>query len=203
MKNLINMLMAVTLTAFIFTGCVEDGCDVTGCQNDGVCVNNVCDCPEGFRGDECEDVIDPCENVSCDGEQTCDNGVCGCTNGFEGIDCDVLAVAKFIGNWDATDDCPSAVGEPNGVWLYEAAINPDVDDQTQVKVFNFGGFGMNFAWTTSVSGDTIRIPLSDVGGFVAEGEGIMSEDKTTINWTYTVTDADNNSEECNGVWLRL
>lgn len=195
--------MAVTVAAFIFTGCVEDTCDTLICQNGADCIDNACDCPDGFRGKECEEVIDPCENVTCEGEQFCTDGTCGCADGFEGVDCDVLAVAKFIGIWDATDDCPSAADQPNGVWLYEASVNPDVDDQTQVKVFNFGGFGENFAWNTAVSGDTISIPLSDVGGFLAEGQGIMSEDRTTINWTYTVTDADNNSEECNGVWLRL
>jgi len=161
-----------------------------------------CECLEGFGGKECQNIIDPCDGVECEGAQFCERGVCGCVDGFEGLECDVLAVAKFIGLWDATDDCPSASDQPDGVWLYEAPINPDVDDQTQVKVFNFGGFDENSAWNTSVSGDTIRIPLSDVGGFLAEGQGIMSEDRTTINWTYTVTDADNNSEECNGVWIK-
>lgn len=202
MKNLIKMLMAVTVAAFIFTGCVEDTCDTLICQNGGVCINDACDCPEGFEGTECQNVIDPCENVTCEGAQTCDNGTCGCPDGFEGTDCDVLAVAKFIGIWDASDICPSSVDQPGGAWIYESTIQPDVDDQTQVKVFNFGGFGENFAWSTAVSGDTIRIPLSDVGGFLAEGEGIMSEDRTTINWTYEVTDSDNNSEECEGIWLR-
>lgn len=203
MKNLVKILMAVTVAAFIFTGCVEDTCDTLICQNGADCIDNACDCPDGFRGKECEEVIDPCENVSCEGEQFCTDGTCGCADGFEGVDCNMLAIGKFIGNWDGTDSCPSAVDQPNGVWLYTAEIVEDENDNTQVKVFNFGGFGENFAWSTAVSGDTIRIPLSDVGGFVAEGQGIMSEDRTTINWTYTVTDADNNSEECNGVWLRL
>jgi len=202
MNQLIKMLVAVVLTAFVFTGCVEDTCETLICKNGAECVNDACDCPDGFRGTECEEVIDPCENVTCEGEQTCENGVCGCSDGFEGLDCDVLAVAKFIGNWSAEDDCPSA-GE-NYVYVYESKIDPFDGEQTKVEIFNFGDLAENFAWTADVSGDTIKVPLSEAGKYRAEGMGIITASRDSINWVYTVTTiSDNSEEECIGLWKRL
>jgi len=203
MKNLIRIFMAITIAAFLFTGCADDPCDsAVNCLN-GTCIDGTCECLAGFEGKECEDKIDPCKNVTCDGAQVCIDGTCGCTDGFEGINCDVLAVGKFVGNWDAADSCPSAIEQPDSLWRYDVKINPLTNDQTKVEIFNFGGFGENFAWSTQVSGDTITIPLSAAGGFTVEGSGLMSEDRTTINWTYTVVDSEDNSEICEGVWLRL
>jgi len=145
-------------------------------------------------------VIDPCEDVTCQGEQTCNNGVCGCLNGFEGIDCDMLSVGKFVGIWAAEDDCPSA-GEDK-VYAYISEIKNDENDQTKANVENFGNFGELSSWPVSVNTDTIRLPLSDVGSGVAEGLGVMTDDRTTINWIYTYTDENNNSEECIGIWIR-
>lgn len=203
MKNLINMLMAVTVAAFIFTGCVEDTCDTLVCQNGATCIDNACDCPEGFTGKECEEIIDLCEDVTCEGAQTCDEGVCGCTDGFEGINCDMLAVGKFIGNWDAEDDCPSA-GE-GMVYAYIPEIRNDDNDQTKAMILNFGNFGDLTSWSATVSGDTISLPLSDAGsvGEKVEGMGIMTEDRNTINWIYTYTNEKDESEECIGVWTKL
>lgn len=171
MKNLIRIFIAITIAAFLFTGCEDDPCDasVINCQNGG----------------------------------ECNEGTCECINGFEGENCEVFATGKFIGNWDAADSCPSAIMQEDSLWHYDVTINPLTNDQTKVEIFNFGGFGENFAWSTQVSGDTITIPLSAAGGFTVEGSGLMSEDRTTINWTYTVVDSEDNSEICEGIWLRL
>ena len=43
------------LTAFFaITGCQQDPCEAVACQNGGTCQEGVCNCPEGFEGDNCE-----------------------------------------------------------------------------------------------------------------------------------------------------
>lgn len=50
-------LLFLSLSLF---SCVEDEpCDTLACMNDGVCINGVCDCPEGFSGETCENIIEP------------------------------------------------------------------------------------------------------------------------------------------------
>jgi len=169
MNNFLKSLMAIALAAFVFTGCVEDPCDTLECGLNGI----------------------PTE--SADGS-TC---ACECINGFDGDACDVLATGKFIGNWDAADECSTES------YTYDAIINPNTTDQTQVQVFNFGGYGELLSWNTVISGDTISIPLSDVQGLLAEGMGIMSTDGSTINWDYIVTDSFGAVDSCAGVWTRV
>lgn len=50
MKNLSYLLLSISL---FFIVCKDD-CETTICYHDGVCIEGVCDCPEGFTGDSCE-----------------------------------------------------------------------------------------------------------------------------------------------------
>lgn len=112
-----------------------------------------------------------------------------------------MTVTKYIGFWDAIDKCPPSAKRPNGDWIYIASIISVANDNTKVTVSDFGGFE-NSNLLMSVSGDTIRLSSSEVFGYSIEGMGIIDEEQKSIDWTYSITDVDNNSEECVGVWSK-
>ncbi len=104
-------------------GCnLEDLCEDVEC-GPGNCVEGICDCPDGFSGDNCE--IEFCYGVDCfngdcnpqtesclchpnyygegcnilcvNGEFT--DGECNCLEGYEGISCETQSRCRFMGWW--------------------------------------------------------------------------------------------------------
>lgn len=140
---------------------------------------------------------DPCADIVCLNGGDCneDTGVCDCPAGYDGDDCSERAVLKFLGNWNATDVCPS------GNYNYLAEIESN-SDSTALLIKNFGGFGTNLGFSTNIDGNTITMPLTDPGnGVLTEGTGTLSTDGNTITWSYTVDDGAA-SEVCNGTWTK-
>lgn len=89
------------LSPFLFllilalSGCSKDDdtpaspanpCETVNCLNGGVCDSGICDCPEGYSGDQCE-TFDDCFGVTCLNDGTCVNGLCDCTEGYSGPSC--------------------------------------------------------------------------------------------------------------------
>lgn len=62
------------------------------CSSIAACVNRVCDCPEGFAGDDCS--VDMASNRclhDCHGNGLCIGGSCACHAGFTGAFCQTAA----------------------------------------------------------------------------------------------------------------
>ncbi|GKT27012.1 hypothetical protein ADUPG1_013567, partial [Aduncisulcus paluster] len=61
------------------------------CENGGICFAGVCFCPDGFTGDECEDLScdDGCSEDISGGECDGSTGLCVCNEDFSGDDCSV------------------------------------------------------------------------------------------------------------------
>jgi len=164
MNKFLKSLMAIALAAFVFVGCQED------CNND-------CN----LRGE-----ADPDNNCVCD-----------CDEGFEGDNCDDIPRDKFIAQWNASDNCLES-----GSFNYSSTINPFNGVEEQVQIVNLAGVDSLLAWTARVSGDSIIIPLSASDFFEIEGLGIISLDRTTINWTYKITDSLGQTDDCTGEWTK-
>ena len=118
-----NCLYSLVLLLGLFTGCRPDPCDYVACGV-GECVEGICDCPEGFTGENCE--IEECfgivcANGDCDSQtesclcnpnyygEGCDtlcvngefeHGACHCGEGYEGSTCETEIRERFIGTWD-------------------------------------------------------------------------------------------------------
>ncbi len=114
------------LLMVLFLGCEPNPCENIEC-GPGDCVEGICDCPEGFVGDNCEIKLCfgvPCINGDCDLEtETCNcnpnyygeecnrfcengefiNGTCNCSVGYEGITCETESRDRFLG-WGACEE---------------------------------------------------------------------------------------------------
>jgi probable HAF family extracellular repeat protein len=77
-----------------------DPCEADPCINGGVCSARddraVCECPDGYEGDRCEQDVDDCAGNPCKNGGTCADGpneyTCSCTNRYTGEDCEYLEV---------------------------------------------------------------------------------------------------------------
>lgn len=175
-------------------------CDVVLCENGGTCNNGDCDCPEGFSGLTCE-VDDACLAIECLNGGTCSLGICACPDGFTGADCSIEIATAFVAEWDALESCAAFyMGQQ---FTYIATID---ENMTGLQIANFGAFDPNLVFTAvSVSGNTISLALSEImtsyGVYLVEGNGVLSDDAMTIDWTYTST-LDGVEDTCTGTWTR-
>jgi len=175
-------------------------CDIIECQNDATCNNGICECPAGFSGPYCS-VDDACVNVTCLNGGSCNLGFCDCPEGFTGANCELEIATAFVAEWDALESCSIfQEGEP---FVYVATIR---ENMTGLEILNFGAFDPYAAFTAvSVSGNTITLALSEImtsyGVYLIEGSGVLSDDASTINWTYT-TSLDGVADTCTGTWTR-
>lgn len=178
--------MAITLATFIFTGCLRN---------------------------------DPCDSIDCslNGTPTkSENGkicTCNCFSAFEGFNCAELEADKFIGKWQASDQCTSEE------ITYEVIISLDKNDQTRVHMSSFRSLGNDESWEAIISDNTINIPQGFIFGYSSpldnsyvagytNGTGIMSADRKTINWEYLFTivdvnNVDDDENSCTGVWTKI
>lgn len=97
------------------------------CQNGGVCVkvkttcsssSFICDCPNGYEGKQCDQIVATCEydsllseNCGCNNGATCrkvdslcarESYKCECSSGFTGIYCDVRIVDEVLSQQNLT-----------------------------------------------------------------------------------------------------
>lgn len=170
-------------------------------NNNGGCINGTCSdslgivtciCFEGYSGVHCEN-IDYCYNVTCPPNAYCNSttGECKCNTGYEfAPTCEQEIRAKFLGTYNATDNCAGT--QTN----YTCNIVADNNIQG-IVLQNFGNRGINvkatmynsttfiitqtqeFLYTAVPPHDTIRIiaPPSVFGA-------ISTSPDTTINFNY-------------------
>lgn len=89
--------------------CNDKECPQT-CQHGGTCDDGICNCPKGYAGVYCEIKLNPCYVLGCDTlHSSCDTTgstpFCVCDVGWEGESCDKNWVDKYIGSYNASEDC--------------------------------------------------------------------------------------------------
>jgi hypothetical protein len=104
MRN--KLLLIITLSIAILSGCKNDPCEGIECLNEGNCLNGECYCPDGYSGVNCE-IFNPCHNVTCQNNGTCADGKCNCPEGYVGDLCEEESRAKFYGTYsmEGIADC--------------------------------------------------------------------------------------------------
>ncbi len=119
-------LYFLALSLVFSIGCQPDLCEDVAC-GPGNCVEGICDCPDGFIGDNCEIALCfgvPCINGDCNLQtETCEcypnfygeecnklcvngefiNGFCHCEVGYEGFTCQTESRDHFLGWWSCEE----------------------------------------------------------------------------------------------------
>jgi hypothetical protein len=80
----IFMMVALPIAFVIFINQIPKRSCLNNCSKNGICINNVCKCLQGYYGDDCSKPYCP---DNCSGNGICDNGKCICNNGFTGDNC--------------------------------------------------------------------------------------------------------------------
>lgn len=75
----------------------------------------------------------PCEDVICLNGGICYDGNCECPTGFEGSKCEMRSIDKFIGTYEAFDDCYQ-----NAQQSYTASISADFTPVNELILKGFG-----------------------------------------------------------------
>lgn len=129
-----------------------------------------------------------CNDVVCDYGQNCFQGQCYCADGFEGTDCSIQSTNKYIGSWQAYENCYTGIPNFSG---YNCYISPSSNYVFQVEISNLFGIGMyvlaNIRTDQSNQGNIIEIPTQTQGSLTVQGEGTFNSvnNNMSINFNYT------------------
>lgn len=52
-------ILLFILSIFLLSNCNSDTCEELGCNNGGTCINEVCNCPNGWTGPDCSEIEPP------------------------------------------------------------------------------------------------------------------------------------------------
>ena len=136
-----------------------------------------------------------CTKVVCASYQGCYQGECVCLNGYEGVDCATISSAKYVGNWNVSENCGAGVASPNpsGYSVYISAVGSPV---SYISISNLLNLGTNFnaeLYNTSPGSEGTQIhifaasqggiTISDSYGYYTTTNGI-TQMVIVLNYTY-------------------
>ncbi len=88
---------------------------------------------------------------------------------------------KIVDTWDCAEISPT-YGETN----YMVDISKYEDDDSEVVLSNFYGLGAWSSLSATMSGFKLTISSQTIEGHLISGNGTISSNYKTINWTYEV-----------------
>ncbi|MBL7754828.1 MAG: hypothetical protein JNM44_10140 [Chitinophagaceae bacterium] len=121
-------------------------------------------------------LVRPCDNVICLNGGACLDGQCQCTKGFEGTNCGIRWSDKFLGSYQASDDCQ------NGVF-YNVQIFSHPEFAWKMRIQNLGKFCINSTLTAEINPEktSFIIPMQNTcGSYYLSGYGNISSNYINI-----------------------
>lgn len=188
-KTTLLLVWVPLLLAMIVLGCNSDPCKDLDCQNGGQCLNGRCFCPDGFSGDECEN-LEPCDTIDCLNNGTCENGVCDCPCGFSGLTCAEHITDPFVGIYTASRVCD------NGSDLYSITVTKATTTCDGIILSNFYNTGSSATGEVSLTGFAImRVQSFDI--YTVTNGSISANSATgVLTISFDIADNAGNSESC-------
>jgi hypothetical protein len=106
--------------------------------------------------------LQPCNNVICLNGGACSDGECKCAVGYEGSKCEIRWSDKFIGNYQAQDECYAGTSTP----YYSVSISSVVDYANKIRIYNLGTncTAQNISATINPEKTSFTIPLQNTCG---------------------------------------
>ncbi|MEZ4722303.1 MAG: calcium-binding EGF-like domain-containing protein [Flavobacteriales bacterium] len=179
MKKLLFLIAAIV--SLSLTAC--DECKDISCMNGGTCEEGVCDCPNGYSGELCEDE-DLCitNNVTCVNGQ-CNNGVCECDQWYEGENCDDRVIEKYDGLYIGTYSC----SQGTSTYSIGSATMSDIEEENEMKIKENSGRVYSVEFTTNKKFDIPSQSTSTSFGELStvSGSGEVSGNDLEFQVTYT------------------
>ncbi len=125
-------IVLVLILCLLHSACEDDPCRLVSCVNNGICVDGICDCPDGYSGPQCG-IKDLCFDVNCI-NGNCEAGLCNCLDGYGGVDCSRTLAEIFASQYIANSDC--LTGD------YQVVIEESTSNNS-IIIRNAGNFGAN------------------------------------------------------------
>ena len=124
----------------------------------------------------------PCKDVICLNGGSCNDGSCTCPIGFEGEKCETRSVNKFLGSYEAFDDCFMNAQES-----YMASIQTDFTPVNELIIKDLAGTfcpnDIRALITTSAS--NFDIPFQQTcGNYYVSGEGNINGSVLNVNLSF-------------------
>ena len=105
---------------------------------------------------------------------------------LDGLTDDDIVIGRMLeGTWQC-DEESSIFKSTNS--FYDVTIEADQADSAKIIIFNFYQLGLTESVTAFISGSTVRINQQVVDGYTVSGNGTVSKDLNTIEWSYTTFD---------------
>jgi hypothetical protein len=129
--------------------------------------------------------IEKCKNVVCYNGGTCKDGFCVCPVGYEGTDCKTAWNTRYIGNYDAYDECSPTAN-------YVVNIVALVNDAAGIAINNISAPCPAQSLTAKITKEktNIEIPLQQAcGNWWMSGTGTQTSSTGYINIFLTAKDS--------------
>ncbi len=199
-RKLLLAMMTIA-SVMLFNACEEDPCKDVTCSSNGTPVESLggcnCDCDSdadsGYYGDDCENF------KNCLNGSSFSDGTCSCDAGYEGDSCQTVSRNKFLGDFDANDNCTTAP--------YVVEISTSSTGIDKIIIKNFGKYlcaGAAPDVVATVTGSTFTIAQQTfcTGNefTIDEGQGSITSNQITVTITYKTTFT--TQETCTAVLTR-
>lgn len=123
--------------------------------------------------------LQPCKDVVCLNGASCSDGQCNCAVGYEGTKCETRWSDKFIGNYQAQDECVLNTSIP----YYNVSISSVVDYANKINIYNLGTNCQSKIISATINPEktSFTIPLQNTcGNYYLSGTGNLSLQEINI-----------------------
>jgi hypothetical protein len=143
-------------------------------------------------------ILEKCKNVVCYNGGTCKDGFCVCPVGYDGLDCKTTWNSRYIGTYEAYDECSPSAG-------YTTNIVALVNDASGITINNLGSICAAQSLSAKITKEktNIEIPLQQAcANWWMSGTGTQTANGDYINIFLTAKDTLNGEVKTCSVVLR-